>query len=98
MTFPALLYDPVSRKAKWTPNLVTLRKAAEALAPSGRRKIEINAPGTTFSSTLAALAEAGATQIEPGHGLTGTTPLHVGNGGVELVPLHRGYDSLIGIG
>ena len=23
------------------------------------------------------LAEAGATQIEPGHGLTGTTPLHV---------------------
>ena len=27
--------------------------------------------------TLEALAEAGATQVEPGHGLTGTTPLHV---------------------
>ena len=27
--------------------------------------------------TLKALAEAGATQVEPGHGLTGTTPLHV---------------------
>jgi predicted amino acid racemase len=25
---------------------------------------------------LKALAEAGATQVEPGHGLTGTTPLH----------------------
>ena len=25
---------------------------------------------------LAALASAGATQVEPGHGLTGTTPLH----------------------
>ena len=26
---------------------------------------------------MKALAEAGATQVEPGHGLTGTTPLHV---------------------
>jgi predicted amino acid racemase len=75
-TFPALLFDPVSRKVKPTPNLETLRKTAEALAHSGRPKIEINAPGTTSSSTLAALAEAGATQVEPGHGLTGTTPLH----------------------
>jgi predicted amino acid racemase len=75
-TFPALLFDPVSRKVKPTPNLETLRKTAEVLARSGRPKIEINAPGTTSSSTLAALAEAGATQIEPGHGLTGTTPLH----------------------
>jgi len=75
-TFPALLFDPASRKVTPTPNLATLRRTAEALARSGRRKIEINAPGTTSSSTLAALAEAGATQIEPGHGLTGTTPLH----------------------
>jgi predicted amino acid racemase len=75
-TFPALLFDPVSRKVKPTPNLETLRKTAKALAGSGRPKIEINAPGTTSSSTLASLAEAGATQIEPGHGLTGTTPLH----------------------
>ena len=75
-TFPALLFDPVSRKVRPTPNLQTLRKTAEALARSGRRNIEINAPGTTSSSTLASLAEAGATQIEPGHGLTGTTPLH----------------------
>jgi predicted amino acid racemase len=75
-TFPALLFDPVGRKVKPTPNLETLRKTAEALARSGRGKLEINAPGTTSSSTLAALAAAGATQIEPGHGLTGTTPLH----------------------
>jgi predicted amino acid racemase len=75
-TFPALLFDPVSRQVKPTPNLETLRKTAEALARSGRQKIEINAPGTTSSSTLAALVEAGATQTEPGHGLTGTTPLH----------------------
>jgi predicted amino acid racemase len=53
-----------------------LRRAAESLAKAGRRHIEINAPGTTSFATVQALAEAGATQIEPGHGLTGMTPLH----------------------
>ena len=75
-TFPALLFDQATRKVAPTPNLATLHAAAEALAKSGRKKIEINAPGTTSSAVLAALAEAGATQVEPGHGLTGTTPLH----------------------
>jgi predicted amino acid racemase len=76
-TFPALLYDAEARTFRPTPNLATLRRAAEVLARAGRRNIEINAPGTTSSVALRALAEAGATQVEPGHGLTGTTPLHV---------------------
>ena len=76
-TFPALLFDAASRTVRQTPNLATLRQASETLARAGYRGIEINAPGTTSSVTLKALAEAGATQVEPGHGLTGTTPLHV---------------------
>ncbi|WP_296747111.1 alanine racemase [Mesorhizobium sp.] len=76
-TFPALLFDHASRKVRPTPNLATLTKAAEALAKAGRTGIEINAPGTTSSVMLAALAEAGATQCEPGNGLHGTTALHV---------------------
>jgi predicted amino acid racemase len=36
----------------------------------------VNAPGTTSTDVLRTLADAGATQVEPGHGLTGTTPLH----------------------
>jgi predicted amino acid racemase len=76
-TFPALLFDAASRTVKTTPNLETLRRASEALARHGHQGIEINAPGTTSSVTLEALAEAGATQVEPGHGLTGTTPLHL---------------------
>ena len=51
-------------------------RAAEALAKAGRSDIEINAPGTTSQRVLAALAEAGATQVEPGNGLHGTTALH----------------------
>jgi predicted amino acid racemase len=75
-TFPALLFDQATRKIAPTPNLTTLRTAAETLGRAGRTRIEINAPGTTSSAVLDALAEAGATQVEPGHGLTGTTPLH----------------------
>src|SRR5690606_28955352 len=66
-----------SRKVKPTHNLATLTKAADALAKAGRKDVEINAPGTTSSVMLAALAEAGATQCEPGNGLHGTTALHV---------------------
>ncbi len=75
-TFPALLFDPATRKIAPTHNLSTLERAAEALARTGRRGIEINAPGTASSVALQALAEAGATQVEPRHGLTGMTPLH----------------------
>ena len=75
-TFPALLFDEASGEAQPTPNLATLHAAAERLARQGRRDIVINAPGTTSAQVMAALADGGATQVEPGHGLTGTTPLH----------------------
>lgn len=75
-TFPALLFDQQSRKVLPTPNLSTLTKAAETLARAGRRDIEVNAPGTTSSVVMGALAEAGATQVEPGNGIHGTTALH----------------------
>jgi predicted amino acid racemase len=75
-SFPTQLYDPESRKVRPTQNLRTLTKAADALRAAGRKGIEINAPGTTSTEILPMLAAAGATQIEPGHGLTGTTPLH----------------------
>lgn len=75
-TFPALLFDLEARKVKQTPNLATLGRAADALAKAGRTGIEINAPGTTSSAVVAALAASGATQCEPGNGLHGTTPLH----------------------
>ena len=75
-TFPALLFDHATRKVLPTHNLTTLAKTAEALAKSGRNGIEINAPGTTSAVMLPALAEAGASQCEPGNGLHGTTALH----------------------
>ena len=75
-TFPALLFDHRTGKVEPTPNLATLGHALDALSRSGRKNVEVNAPGTTSSVVLKALASAGATQCEPGNGLHGTTPLH----------------------
>ena len=75
-SFPALLYDHELKDAVPTHNLKTLEKTAAVLAGAGMEGIEINAPGTTSSIVFEKLANAGATQVEPGHGLTGTTPLH----------------------
>ena len=75
-TFPALLFDPAAADIRPTPNLATLEHAAERLRSAGVGQLRINAPGTTSSTVFGLLAERGATQVEPGHGFTGTTPLH----------------------
>jgi hypothetical protein len=58
-SFPALLYDHEARTVKPTPNLATLSRTAEALQQAGYGQIEINAPGTTSTVTLEALAPSG---------------------------------------
>lgn len=77
-TFPALLFDAAVGRVDTTPNVETLGKGVEiSLKHLGSDfPIEVNAPGTTSTAVLDTLADIGATQVEPGHGLTGTTPLH----------------------
>jgi predicted amino acid racemase len=84
-TFPALLFSAADNAVEPTHNLGTLEQAAQALRASGR-KVQVNAPGTTSSVTFPTLAAAGATQVEPGHGLTGTTPLHATTDDLPEVP------------
>ena len=83
-TFPALIFDRESNALRRTHNLTTLEAAAAALRGAGREQIEINGPGTTSSAALPVLAQAGVTQVEPGHALTGTTPLHAVEDLVEV--------------
>ncbi len=75
-TFPALLYDGDLEDINATHNLTTLAKTAEALREAGFTDIQINSPGTTSAAVMPILAKAGATQVEPGNALAGTTPLH----------------------
>ena len=83
-TFPALLYDPERGEVRPTPNMATLERAAERLRHAGRGNVSVNAPGTTSANVLSLLAAAGATQVEPGHGLTGTCPQHLSEEEPEL--------------
>lgn len=83
-TFPALLFDGATRSLRRTHNLRTLERAAADLRAAGRDRLEINAAGTTSSAALPVLSAAGVTQVEPGHALTGTTPLHAVEDLVEL--------------
>ena len=75
-TFPALLFDRDRRSVRTTRNAATLETAAQQLRDQGRVDLQVNAPGTNSTAALSLLADAGATQVEPGHALTGTTPWH----------------------
>ncbi|RLL66041.1 alanine racemase [Streptomyces sp. Z26] len=74
--FPCVLCDPVTGLPTATPNLELAVKAREVLAARGHRDLELSAPSATSAASLPLLAEWGATHGEPGHALTGTTPLH----------------------
>jgi predicted amino acid racemase len=73
--FPALTIHERTGKPVVSPNLRTATGAAATLARLGIRHPEINAPGHNAASTLQLLSSYGVTQVEPGHALTGTTPL-----------------------
>ena len=75
-SFPCILFDRNSKRFSPTPNLETLLEAKEILEGCGISVSQVNAPSATCAATLPLLHEAGATHAEPGHALTGTTPLH----------------------
>lgn len=74
-SFPCLSYDGPGRP-QVTPNLATLLRSAERLRAAGVDVQQLNAPGNTSVETMELLASAGATHVEPGHALTGTTIWH----------------------
>lgn len=76
-TFPAILADRETRRLEPTPNFATLRTAADRLRAAGFDLDQVNAPGTTSAGAMALLAAGGATHVEPGNGLHGTTALMV---------------------
>jgi predicted amino acid racemase len=88
--FPCISYngtrgDPVEA----TPNFHTAVAAASMLREEGiAESPEVNAPGNTASDTYPLLAAMGATQIEPGNGLLGTTPNHAFLQGLPELPAY----------
>lgn len=78
VSFPCFKYNGSEGEvAEPSPNMATIREAADLLRDKlGIEIKQINAPGNTSSITFPILKAAGATHVEPGHGLLGTTPNH----------------------
>ncbi|WP_030680481.1 alanine racemase [Streptomyces rimosus] len=74
--FPCVKCESGSRQPHPTGTFELVRRAHVLLTARGYRKPKLSAPGVTCAATLPLLAELGATHGEPGHALTGTTPLH----------------------
>jgi predicted amino acid racemase len=73
--FPCVRYNHHADEiSDVTPNLHTIVRAAATLRRLGVEVKQINAPGNTSTMTMPLVAPLGATHVEPGHALTGTTP------------------------
>jgi predicted amino acid racemase len=76
-SFPVLKYDAPGATPVATPNLLALRDAREMLEAHGVAVEQVNAPGNTAANTMRFLRDAGATHVEPGSALTGSTTFHL---------------------
>jgi predicted amino acid racemase len=75
--FPCVRYNHrADEKSEVTPNMHTILRAAAKLRELGIEVRQINAPGNSSTMTMPLVAPLGATHVEPGHALTGTTPNH----------------------
>lgn len=75
-SFPSLRMNAAGTEFEFTPNVRTLLAAKKQMEAHGIEVRHVNAPSATSCHTIPMLKEAGVTQGEPGHALTGTTPLH----------------------
>jgi predicted amino acid racemase len=75
-SFPCMLYDVNKKMLYPTQNTDTIVEASKLLMKQGFQIEQVNAPGTTSTVSLDLLAQKGVTHVEPGHGMTGTTPAH----------------------
>lgn len=75
-SFPCFLFQEEPGTIEPTPNVGTLQAAKKLLNESGAEIEEMNLPSITCCDSIPLIRKAGGTHGEPGHGLSGTTPLH----------------------
>lgn len=75
--FPCLLFNSETKMVEKTPNADTLLRSVNILQKELDIQIlQINGPSATSANSIPLLKQLGVTHGEPGHALTGTTPLH----------------------
>ena len=75
-SFPCYLYDETAGDVLPTRNLETVKCAVEILKSCGVDVTLVNTPSATCCHTIDKMVEFGGNCGEPGHGLSGTTPMH----------------------
>lgn len=75
-SFPCFLYEEASHDLIPTNNMDTVIHAANILKECGVPVTIVNTPSGTCTYALSKIKEMGGNCAEPGHGLTGTTPIH----------------------
>ncbi|WP_307739173.1 alanine racemase [uncultured Parolsenella sp.] len=75
-SFPCFLYDDAAGDVAELHNAETVRRAIALMCERGYEGLQANMPSTSCAHVVPMAAAAGATHMEPGHGLTGTTPYH----------------------
>lgn len=90
-SFPCVSYQVPDHGGvpQLNPNMETITTAARQLtAELGIEIKQINAPGNTSIDTFPVLAKAGATHVEPGTGLLGTSRNHLVKGNLPESPVY----------
>lgn len=75
-SFPCYLYNENAGDILPTRNLETVKCSVEILKTCGIDVTLVNTPSTTCCRTIKNMAALGGNCGEPGHGLSGTTPMH----------------------
>ena len=76
-SFPCYLYDETCEDIIPTNNLDTVLAGKNILNQLGYTDLIVNTPSATCTRTISRMAANGGNCGEPGHGLSGTTPMHM---------------------
>lgn len=82
-SFPCFLYSPDEKCIKETNNLFSVLEVNEFLKNKNSYVKHINLPSVSTVENIKKIYSYGGTDAEPGHALTGTTPLNI-DSGVEI--------------
>ncbi|PLR80607.1 amino-acid racemase [Bacillus canaveralius] len=85
-SFPVLQLNEEKNDFAFTSNIETIVKSREVLENKGIAVTHVNAPSATSCHTIPMLKDYGVTHGEPGHALTGTTPLHAYREDLQEIP------------
>ena len=80
-SFPCLLFSDKTGELEPQPNAQTVREAVALLEARGYENLQLNMPSASCVHSVPVVAGLGGTHMEPGHGLSGTTPYHAAHPG-----------------